>query len=115
MMYMLRYRNSIDRTMFVSWKFCMQSARRGHTILSVSACRSSAPFMPTHTDVITARQSAIEPHELAMNRWHDCFAGKLAEVHNFKALSIKTVLFFGLYLRCFTELCKICWSPCGKV
>ena len=22
-----------------------------------------------------------------MNRWHDCFAGKSAEVHNFKALT----------------------------
>ena len=38
---------------------------------------------------LTARQSAIEPHELAMNRRHDCFAGKPAEVHNFKALTIK--------------------------
>ena len=56
-----------------------------------SARRSSVPFTPTHTDVITARQSAIEPHELAMNRRHDCFAGKPAEVHvhNFKALTIK--------------------------
>ena len=53
-----------------------------------------------------------------MNRRHDCFAGKPAGVHNFKALTIKKVLFFGLYLRCYTELCfqiKICRSPCGKV
>ena len=57
--------------------------------MHAARARHSCPHTLTS---ITARQSeqrAIKPHELAMNRRRDCFAGKPAAVHSFKAPTTK--------------------------
>ena len=88
--------------------FSVQSARRGHFIYV------SAPHTLTS---ITARQSklhVIKPHKIAGIDGKIISPGNRIKFQGNK----KTVLFFGLYLCCYTELCfqvKICRSSCGKV